>query len=241
MTFLITLIALLIERFFDWSHIRQWKWFLGYQRWLQTTLIAKWPMYVVLLIEVLPLLIVVGVLNCILSNFLYGVLKLIFGLLVLMYCFGPANSWAEHANDDNVDTTGAAWIAELFPKIHARVFAVVFWFVIVGPVGCVFYRVLDFLKMQPRALQVKEMLDWLPARLFTFLFALGGHFTRVFSCWKKKGIGGLASSDALLSECGIAAMDIPNENSLAKKEILALVDRVLIIGLVLLAIIVLSL
>ena len=43
MTFIITLIALLIERFFDWNHIRKWRWFLRYQSWLAVRLSAWSP------------------------------------------------------------------------------------------------------------------------------------------------------------------------------------------------------
>jgi membrane protein required for beta-lactamase induction len=92
--------------------------------------------------------------------------------------------------------------------------------------------------------QVKELLNWLPVRLEAFLFALGGHFTAVFACWKRSLLRGPDANDQLLVECGIAALDVFESQQLPEtgtieRDALALIDRALIIGLVLLAMIVL--
>ncbi len=63
-----------------------------------------------------------------------------------------------------------------------RLFAVVFWFMILGPAGALFYRLAS---LQARALQASEeplhqqmlyLLEWLPARVLAFTFALAGNF-----------------------------------------------------------------
>ncbi len=93
------------------------------------------------------------------------------------------------------------------------------------------------------AQKIQAILDWVPARIFALIFALGGHFTQVFACWKKGVLQGLHSSDELLADCGIAALDVVKEGRIpedgeAEKESIALLDRVFVIVLVILAMIV---
>jgi AmpE protein len=95
MTFIITLISLVIERFFHWSQLRQWRWFVKYQHGLSRSRVGNWPFWLLLILCVLPLLLVVGLVNQILDHWLYGILKLIFGIVVLMYCLGPSNLWVQ--------------------------------------------------------------------------------------------------------------------------------------------------
>lgn len=274
MTLIITLIALVIERFFDWGHIRQWQWFTRYQVKLSAQLI-KWPPYLALAVCVLPFVIFIALLNYLLFGWLFGVLKLIFGIFILVYCFGPANLWAEiyycltALNDDpkeaaqsiqekfhigsfaNAADFHQALTKAIFVQANRRVFAVLFWFVILGPAGAVLYRLIALcgerdapLLLADRAAKIQTMLDWLPARVLTFMFALGGHFTRVFSCWRRRALAGPQDNNALLGECGIAALDIASaenfpEDQTPEKESVALLDRALVLTLVLLAMVVL--
>jgi AmpE protein len=93
------------------------------------------------------------------------------------------------------------------------------------------------------ALQLQQLLDWLPARVFAFIFALGGNFTKVFNIWKKQAGDGPQSNNTLLGDCGIAALDVVKseqipEDGTAENEALTLLDRVLVMSLVVLAMIV---
>ncbi len=274
MTFIIILVSLVIERFFHWSHLRNWQWFSRYQQWLSTH-VGKWPSYLALAVCILPLLIVVGAVNGLLDGWLYGVLKLIFGIIILMYCLGPNNLWVQVYNCINAlnkeDSKAAieqvktafgisqpdspqafhqAFVSAIFVAANQRVFAILFWFVVLGPAGAVLYRSIALCTMPSSiglmnvAAQVQRVLDWLPARLFTLIFALGGHFTKVFKMWKDSIRSGLSLNDKLLADCGIAALDISTDGRLpedgsAEKETLALLDRAFVIALVILAMFVL--
>ncbi|MHB1947835.1 MAG: regulatory signaling modulator protein AmpE [Gammaproteobacteria bacterium] len=275
MTFIITLIALIIERFFHWSHLRRWRWFNKYQQKLATTRLANWPSYALLIISILPLIIVVGLVNHLLAGPLHGIFKIVFGVLVLLYCMGPSNLWAQtfgclselHKEDPKIALDRAqacfgiaapsssqafhqALTSAIFIEANQRIFAVVFWFVILGPIGAVLYRALALcanesaLGLSQLAHRVQGWLDWLPVRLFTLLFALSGHFIEVFTLWKCDVKSGVSMNDKLLTECGIAAIDARENNHLpedgaAEKSALELLDRTFIIGLVILAVIVL--
>ncbi len=269
MTFIITLIALLMERFFHWHHLRHWNWFTHYERWL-SKYVKHWSPILSYLINLLPPLIIVIIITKLLSGLLGGILELIFSAFVLLYCLGPENLWVQvyrciHAlNKENphaaIEQTQTAFgisppehsqafhlkfISAIFSAALDRIFAVIFWFMLLGPVGAVFYRLNDSFCIHPSlgfsqmAKRAKKVLDWLPVRIFSFLFALGGHFSQVFAYWKKEAPKGVDANEALIIECGLAALSMEEmipEDGTAEREALALLDRVLVIWLVILSI-----
>lgn len=243
MTFIITLISLAIERFFHWSHLRHWRWFNTYQQWLSHSRVNRLPSFVLFILALLPFTLLVGLINHFLDGWLYGVLKILFGIAILLYCLGPSNLWVQ-ANRTTQQS--------IFILANERIFAVVFWFVVLGPVGAVLYRSIALMStgsplgLTLTAKKIQQYLDWLPIRIFTFIFALGGHFTRVFAFWKKRVLKGPETNDAMLVECGHAAVDAKEnelvvENGSAERETMLFLDRVLVMSLVILAIIVLIL
>lgn len=269
MTFMITLIALLLERFFHWHHMRHWRWFLNYERWLSGRLSA-FPPVLILIAIVLPPVVVIGLLQYLLAGWWWGALEFIFGVVVLLYCLGPDNLWVQvygSMNDlgkedpaaigriqstfgmaatDNSTSFHHAFVRAIFLASHQRIFAVVFWFVLLGPPGAVLYRLIESVSTQMLsggrvASVVKQWFDWLPVRAEAFLFALGGHFMAVFTCWKREALKGPQYNEQFLSDCGMAALDIDRlpAGGIAEREALALIDRAFVIGLVILAMVVL--
>ncbi len=267
MMFIVTLIALLIERFFDWSHIRHWSWYNTYQGAVLRKIPGKSP-YLTLAITVLPLLLVAGLIDYLLDGVWYGVARLVFDLIIFIYCLGPQNLWVtafaniNAVTDGNkagepVQTTVAvtehhSLLSSIFVEANQRVFAVVFWFVVLGPVGALLYRMMALSAgmsaksdVNPAIAQSAQtlvaLLDWIPLRIFTFLFALGGHFTRVLNCFRKYALQGLSSNETIVTECGIAAISHEESGKTvvdanAGKGAIALLDRVFLIVLVIIAI-----
>lgn len=274
MIFIITLIALLMERFFHWRHLRHWHWFKRYEQWLGVH-IGQWPAILILFCNLLLPVAAVGIVGYLLSNILYGIPQFIFGVIIILYCLGPENVWLQTyrcINDLHKEDRAAAlqeahvffgaktsehsqafhrkFVHAIFVASHQRIFAILFWFVILGPAGAVLYRIIGFYRtqstshLQPVSNQIGSWMDWLSIRLFTFLFALGGHFTKVIAHWKPNVLKGVKTNDVLLTECGFAALDIGNggvipESGTAETEAIALLDRVFVMGLVILAVIVL--
>ena len=267
MIFIVVLIALLVERFFDWSHLRNWAWYGACER-LVMQKIPKAPPYLVLAAVILPLIAMLTLVGYLLRGELYSVPLLVFQLVVLLYCLGPQNLWADAFASTNAITKGDQQAAadklqssfhisishhadalqrellnQIYISANQRVFAVVFWFSVLGVPGALLYRFVSVSasgaagsEVGVAARVIAQILDWVPARIFSFLFALGGNFTRVFSCWIKRIFIGLDGNDVLVSECGLAAItndseNIPDDGSLEKSAI-ALLDRVFIIVLV---------
>lgn len=276
MTFIVTLIALLIERFFDWGHIRHWSWYTNYQRLIAKRLPGK-AAYLVLAATIAPLLIAVLIVSAAFDGFLYGLASLLFQLFIVLYCLGPQNLWADAFAAINALVQGDAQTAadklrvlfgvttlssaqtahkglleQIFIQANSRVFAVVFWYVVLGPVGAVLYRTISLSsneipnqELSPEVAQTAHsaelVLDWLPVRAFTFIFALAGHFSQVVACWRKKVMLSAASNQEMLTSCGLAALgdeDNANiaEDGATEKEAISLLDRVFVIVLVMIAV-----
>src|SRR5690242_17087435 len=112
------------------------------------------------------------------------------------------------AASDNSTVFHQAFLRATFLASHQRIFSVLFWFVVLGPFGAVLYRLIESVNTQmltgaTLAGRVKALLDWIPVRLEAFLFALGGHFTAVFACWKRDVLSGPRYNDKILTECGM--------------------------------------
>ncbi|HLB42429.1 MAG TPA: regulatory signaling modulator protein AmpE [Gammaproteobacteria bacterium] len=273
MTFIVILISLLIERFFDWSHLRYWNVYLAYQN----KLLKKFPTlspYFALAFAMIPLLIIVGLMNLLILDWLYGFVELLFDIVILLFCFGQRNLWADAFACINVLMRGDIQFAEetlktsfnitdikhaqsvhqqlisnIFIEANRRVFSVIVWFIIFGPMGAVLYRCMALTadaslrdKVTPELSQsaffLESILDWLPIRIFTILFALGGHFVQVFACLRYKTWLYFSSNSVLLSQSGIASLgyhdSLPEDGS-AETHAISLLDRVFIIVLVIIA------
>jgi AmpE protein len=267
MTFIVILVTLLVERFFDWSHLRQWSWYGAYERTVIQKLSSSSP-YLVLAGAILPLVVALVIIDHLTRDLIYGFPFLVFQLIALLYCYGPQNLWADSFASINTFTKDASpagteklkatfnvstgsdtesmqrqLISQIFIAANQRVFAVVFWFGVLGLPGALLYRLVSVSStastnpdINASARQVELLMDWIPARLLTFVFALAGNFTRVLQVWRQRAIQGAESNDVLLSECGMAAITtesekIPQDGSLERSAI-GLLDRVFIIVLV---------
>lgn len=137
-------------------------------------------------------------------------------------------------------------------KANESLFAALFWYLVFGGLGIILYRVSRLALSQAQqtdsvlegvqssARQLIHLLDWLPARLAAFAYALVGDFIHTFTLWLGGALKGLSSNCELLINCGNKALHLdeaaakatPDENLNA----VALVERSTIFFLVLIAI-----
>lgn len=166
----------------------------------------------VLLLPVALCALIVGLLGW---SPLAELLRLLFALGVLLYCFGPrefeADLEAILQAPDNVSREAAAqrlvddgvplaWNAPALGEALAyaalrRRFAVLLWFFLLGPVGALLYRLAQTLARKDTAQLdgdaervagwVANALDWLPAQLLTFTLAFVGHWDAVIQAWRR--------------------------------------------------------
>ena len=228
--------------------------------------------WIIVLIILLPILFIALLFQLGLAHGIFYILEFIFNVLVLWYCLWPV-SLQEHlesslgknksANDhssseindeDAVDAAGEDFRAlteALLCHANSRVFAVIFWYIILGPFGAILYRmVAQLTKLSSRpndglnaiarvANILEDILDWLPARFVGLGYTLAGNFVKGFHQWTHYMGGGLASNQDLLIASGLGAMDL-DLNAIADAEeahqVLRLIERSLIVWLVVIAI-----
>lgn len=177
---------------------------------------------------------------------LSGIAYLLFAIVVLFFSLGPQDLLAELKDwldaRERGDEAGAEDIAQairasdlrppphptvwalesaIFVQANHRIFAVIFWFMLLGPAGAWAYRVSDLFRRHVRATgtggratEVVELLfglvAWIPARLLALSYAVAGSFDDAFEDWRayyQRTTAGLFSvSENILSAAGIGAI-----------------------------------
>lgn len=95
-----------------------------------------------------------------------------------------------------------------------RLFAVLFWFVLLGPAGALLYR-LSFLYAQAHNERLARRwlwaLEWLPVRLLGVSFAVTGNFVGCVNRWKRHVLSLASTSGGVLRETVLGALSVDDE------------------------------
>ncbi|MGB5345984.1 MAG: regulatory signaling modulator protein AmpE [Woeseia sp.] len=234
------LIGLLIERLAtQLFHLRELRWLdrvidAGCYRIAKLT---RWPPLIPVLLLAILLVLPVFLVTLLLGDTLFGFPYLLLAVGVLFFSLGPKDI-AEEVDDycsavesDDAeriritakallerDVPEDAWrrISEVeeavFVQANNRLFAVVFWFVLLGPLGAWSYRVTDLIRRRAvfqaardadhrnddddddgndnddgiagAANALHSWLAWVPARLTACGYALAGSFDDAFAVWR---------------------------------------------------------
>jgi len=202
------------------ASVRHYGWYADWLRWLGTRFPADgfWHGRWGIALALVPPLLAVGLFQAALDKPLYGLTGLIFGIAVLFYAWGPrdldvdvdaiadardplsrreaaARLWPE-GSTPSLD--GGALVGAVFRSALRRWFGVLFWFLLLGPLGALLYRlvVLSAEGEGARALPLEAasgartllaILDWPVAQLMTLALALVGNFDTVLGAWREAG------------------------------------------------------
>ena len=241
MSFLVLLLVVWIEKFSSWrQRVQQdepWLRALGRLQRSGTTSDSPW-LAIILLVGI-PLVLLALLLK-LLAPLAYGWLLLPVHLLVVIYSLGRGDllaalgpfrdSWrrgdSEAAylvaqRDLGVDGEGEA---TLLPNVqtfmvwqaYQSFFAVIFWYVLLGPVAALAYRLLALLvehsqadALRERAGQLRHAFDWLPVRVLAASFALVGNFIAVSRALLHEALSWDISAAQLASGAARAAAETP--------------------------------
>lgn len=275
MTLLAIVIVLLLEWYFRVSaDYRSFRWFIRWRGFMRDQFPGQFEgTGGLLFIAGLPALLLAVVL-ALWDNWLVMLVELAVSAAILWYCIGPrdlrttlaayfdamergnAQSAWEHvrgvveveAVDDDAQM-GRRVSQYIFTEINRRYVAVLFWFALLGPAACLFYRLMslytDMLRLEPghphqvAVRRITQVLDWVPARLTALAYTLVGDFMRGYavlhSFWKDAN----ASSERILIDTGLAALALgpePEGDALDENvQAMALAERALLFILVLIA------
>ncbi len=188
-----------------------------------------------LLFTVLLPVFVVAVVLHVFEGVLFGLFQLVISVVVLLYSLGRGdfqiqlrmycNSWMHgdlagayhHAKGFSVELNecGADNALELHQSVRRAVlyqgferwFAVVFWFVLLGPAAALAYRLLFLIRSDTATSQderdlsasVLFYLEWLPSRLLGFAFGLVGYFDACMGQLRRQLFSRIPATDLLES------------------------------------------
>jgi AmpE protein len=164
-------------------------------------------------------LVLLAIVQGVIDDALFGLLSLCLYVLVLLYSLGrgdfsetlqgylakwnagnfesaflSAKQIGDFARLDDVEShqsLHARVRQQVFYQGYERWFAPVFWFLLLGPVGALLYR-LTFIAARSKAFSEEEQgfalksvyyLDYVPVRLLAFAFNLTGNFHHGFNAW----------------------------------------------------------
>ncbi len=173
----------------------------------------SWLGSLVLVLTILAPAILVHLFAELIDDQLFGLLTLLWSVFVLFMCIGPVSLEIEvdaylHVAGDEDDevlndracrltgeenytdanTRNTAVIRAIFSHLNTSIAAVVFWFILLGPLGAVLYRVTLHLvdksenglrvpgDLRDRLITIMGLLTWLPARIVLLAYAMAGRF-----------------------------------------------------------------
>lgn len=278
MKLIIILICLGLERYLQiGGSIKRFHWFESYVKMLRGWIKQEtvWKEWLGLAVVILPILIVLAIVYYAVAGMFYSVIGFFLSVLILLYCLGPDDLYHQlqsyfasvegEQNEqqqsflkrflpgkppEDPHAASRAVTEQIFVQANEHFFGVIFWFIVLGPLGAVLYRLTVLVhrqgqceslqSMQPQAALLQSVLDWVPVRVAGLVYALVGNFGSTFGYWLKHAWKGFAATSLIITECSLAALGVSKtgktadvkENQLA----LDLLDRALIVVLVIIAI-----
>ena len=255
MKLLALLIGLLVERVAtQLFHLRQLRFLdatIDYG-FFQAERVPNWPALIPVVMLAVLLVVPVFLVRLGLGDALFGFPYLVLAIVVLFFSLGPNDIGEDvdeycHAieagDQEHIAATAKALTETDVPdepgerirlveeavcvQANNRLFAVVFWFVVLGPVGAWAYRVTDLIRRRAvfNALREDQLggaaivdaaaslhgwLAWIPARLTAIGYAMAGSFDGALSAWRTADDAPPSSlqeqSERLLARVGTGAM-----------------------------------
>jgi AmpE protein len=269
MNLIALLIGLVVERLatqlFRWRRMR---WMdriidVGFR---QAQRLANWPAIIPVVVLGIVLVLPVAAVIWFLGDTLAGFTYLLLAVVVLFFSLGPSDIGEEvvayckalDAGDEEQVRSAAKAIVEgdvssdpieraheveaaVCVQANNRLFAVVFWFVVLGPLAAWAYRATDLMRRRAvfnasraattddgavRIRDAAEMLHgwvaWIPARLTAIGYAAAGHMDEAIAALRAptedRGLTTSERSEHLLARVGIAALALQDRSDESPQE-----------------------
>jgi len=218
--------------------LRQYQWFAHWLEWIGSHASADglWRRRYGIWLALLPPVLVVALLQFSLWGRLFGLASLVFGVLVLVWTWGPRDldidveavldaqdpqSRRERLADlapgpDVALEEGASLPGGTLRSALRRWFAPLLWFLVLGPAGALLYRLVERAALAHAsalpadnaegARTLLRWMEWPVAQLMALALALAGDFDRVFRAWRGAGGARWQADNAFLEACARAAV-----------------------------------
>jgi len=128
-------------------------------------------------------------------------------------------------NNDDQEAVHGHGMRFLLTTTFQRLFAVLFWYLVLGPAGALAYFVLVQMRRarytsasldyeQPWLARLEFVLEWVPARLLGLTFALAGQFEATFNCLRRYAVDTGSTALEVVMACANAAIGRAQETLL---------------------------
>ena len=244
------ILGLFLDRTFRHLHdLRDMAWFEFYAQAIQRFTGKHMPPLQFIIILALPVTLLLGI-QIFLQDFLFDVPAFIFGVIIFIYCLGPAClstdieayihartlgdedealHYAGTITDSSASTSPDQQTSDVTRAIlhvaNERIFATIFWFIVLGPFGAMLYRLISELSKQIEYNDLAEfsefihsIMAWVPARMLAAGYALTGNFDGAYHGYRDRAQSSdFSQSNAeVLISTGLGAMhNLDRENELA--------------------------
>ncbi|EAR20749.1 regulatory signaling modulator protein AmpE [Nitrococcus mobilis] len=225
-----------------------------YARWLQARLpVGLWDNRAGVALLLLPPVLVAWLIQGWFGDWLFGLGGMLLSVVALLFAFGTEHSdqlveqflqaWREgdqaFARQAAASLNGGtlpptlgeglpqAAVQGLFCYSHERIFGVLFWLVVLGPVGAFAYHLIVLARrfgdhhpdsghgFRQSAREFAWVAGWLPARVTAGSFALAGSFIHCLEGWReRRHLPELDGNAELLAATGFGALGLAPSNSL---------------------------
>jgi AmpE protein len=258
------LIGLVVERLAtQLFHLRRLRWLdrivdAGFRK---ANRVPNWPALIPILVLVFLLVLPVLVLSIVFvaGDPLLGFPFLLLGIVVLFFSFGPQDigedvdeycKAIEDGDNEKIRQTAKAITESDVPddtleRIHKveeavcvqannRLFSVIFWFILLGPLGAWTYRATDMIRrravfaatreetengnserLREAATLLHGWLAWVPARLTAIGYAAAGNFDTALGAWRAPSEDKTDTqseyNEHLLARVGVAALALGDD------------------------------
>ena len=242
MTLIILLCGLALEYFLGvLDDVRQLTWFSRYSDWLENKLVQHkyWNSAAGVIMTLAGPLFLILLIDYSLRE-VFSPLGYLFALVVLLNSIGPVflnqslNAYVEALDaDDDVQARHFAGelchsvaapdpdkdeqeiIGNIFVGANERLYAVIFWFIVLGPMGAMLYRLATILKLKYQdvhgayadsAILLNHILNWPSSRLFALGNALAGNMIEAMEAWRVNEDSSFDANEAVLIASGLGAL-----------------------------------
>ena len=198
-----------------------------------------------------PIILVIFILisTYLLEHYIHSFLSFTLNLIILVYCLKP-NEYNEKIEDIKFSIEHGKDIPEddrlkylmtnisekkssdditeitnnLFYNSTRSIFTVLFWFLVLGPAGCLGYIILDYFiygndirvdqKSKNKLKIIFGLIEYIPARLSAFSFAIVGNFENSLNAWKnlKNNVDLHKGNIILVNTIGLSSFEIIGNN-----------------------------
>lgn len=240
MTLIAILLVLAIERFVGAvDHLRGYGWYRTWWTWLEKQLSRQkmWQGPLAVVIVILPPLILLALISIGLHS-ISPVFDFVLACVVLIYCLGPVDMGHQISRYTEAlqagDEAAAEEVRQGFVKdrwqdegelgntlcsqleqTNSRLFAVLFWFAVLGALGALLYRLTAELHKHYEDVHggfadavrdLYNLLNWPTTRLSALGFALAGNLVDALDGWRRAEARSLDVNEKVLIESGLGAL-----------------------------------